>query len=171
MILGDDHLQQKCLIMKNQVKINDQFNDWTVIGYSDPKVYDNGRIIHKVLCRCKCGFEYIHPIQQLKKLTRCRQCDFSTRPLKHKDKLVGMKFGKLTVMRLAEQKVFKRPRISWICKCECGKELIVCGENLVSGNSKSCGKCRGKKSKRAPSFTHEDLTNKRYNKILVIDRV
>lgn len=51
--------------------------------------------------------------------------------------LVGKRFGKLTVIeRMANSKAHKT---RWLCKCECGNEVIVVGSNLRSGNTTSCG--------------------------------
>ncbi len=35
----------------------------------------------------------------------------------------------------------------WLCRCDCGKETVVCGGNLTSGNTKSCG-CSHKEAMR-----------------------
>lgn len=32
-------------------------------------------------------------------------------------------------------------RVEWFCKCRCGNQLWVRSSNLLTGNSKSCGKC------------------------------
>ena len=56
--------------------------------------------------------------------------------VKIKDK-VGMRFGKLTVVSLAEP--YYSPRgvklTSWLCSCDCGNEKIIMGCSL-SRNSK-----------------------------------
>lgn len=57
---------------------------------------------------------------------------------KFKD-LKNKKFGKLLVIeRFGYDKVY---RITWRCKCECGKESILQSTALISSNTKSCGKC------------------------------
>jgi len=50
--------------------------------------------------------------------------------------LTGKKFGKLTVIKEAEQKGYIR---YWQCKCECGTIKNIRQVSLTSGNSKSCG--------------------------------
>ena len=50
--------------------------------------------------------------------------------------LVGKKFGRLTVVefdRLQNHKTY------WKCVCDCGLTVVVKGNNLRSGNTKSCG--------------------------------
>jgi hypothetical protein len=51
--------------------------------------------------------------------------------------MVGRKFGKLTVIREAESKLYKDG--GWLCKCDCGKEIIASETNLFSGEAIGCG--------------------------------
>ncbi len=51
--------------------------------------------------------------------------------------LVGMKFGRLTVVSFS--RLTNCRRSMWICQCECGKEVEVEGSSLKNGNTKSCG--------------------------------
>ena len=52
----------------------------------------------------------------------------------------GDRYGRLTVIRETTKEERKNPagRNYW-CKCDCGKEIIVYGHNLKTGNTKSCG--------------------------------
>lgn len=63
--------------------------------------------------------------------------------------ITGRKFGRLTVIKFA---FIKDKIIRWVCKCDCGKESIICGTSLKSGNTKSCG-C-SKKGEGNHCFTH-----------------
>lgn len=58
--------------------------------------------------------------------------------------LVGQKFGHLTVIKRAENKIFPSgySASQWLCKCDCGNETIILGSNLTSGNSQSCIYCK-----------------------------
>ena len=50
--------------------------------------------------------------------------------------LIGQKYGRLTVVefdRLQNHKTY------WKCVCDCGLTVIATGNNLRSGNTKSCG--------------------------------
>lgn len=51
--------------------------------------------------------------------------------------LTGQKFGRLTVKERAENS--KQNRARWKCICDCGREVIVEGQHLRSGVTKSCG--------------------------------
>lgn len=50
--------------------------------------------------------------------------------------LVGNKYGRLTVIEFVE---LKNHKTYWKCACDCGLTVIVTGNNLRSGNTKSCG--------------------------------
>lgn len=50
--------------------------------------------------------------------------------------LVGERYGRLTVVsfdRLQNHKTY------WKCACDCGMTVVATGNNLRSGNTKSCG--------------------------------
>ena len=50
--------------------------------------------------------------------------------------LVGQRFERLTVVSLAEVRN-GRPR--WACRCDCGVDVVVAGNHLRSGATRSCG--------------------------------
>lgn len=49
--------------------------------------------------------------------------------------LTGKKFGKLTAVRI----VTRKPRIIWLCTCECGGTKEVQASLIANGSVKSCG--------------------------------
>lgn len=49
--------------------------------------------------------------------------------------LTGQKFGKLKVVEYS----YSKDKPHWLCICDCGKEIIVNGNSLKRGNTKSCG--------------------------------
>ena len=53
------------------------------------------------------------------------------------ENLVGKKFGKLTVLKRVENDKYQRTK--WLCKCDCGNEVIVSANQLKRGKTKSCG--------------------------------
>jgi 5-methylcytosine-specific restriction endonuclease McrA len=62
----------------------------------------------------------------------------------------GEKFWRLTCIRL--NNVGKHSRSYFLFKCDCGKEKVLLGSGVKSGNTKSCGclSTESKKSKRLP---------------------
>lgn len=53
----------------------------------------------------------------------------------------GTRFGSLTV--IGESAARQHNQVSWICRCDCGKECFVAGASLFSGNTSSCGCKKG----------------------------
>ena len=56
-------------------------------------------------------------------------------------KLVGKRFGKLTVIKLAKERLSDN-RITWTCKCDCGKEIdrtsVYLNDNRTATHSCGC---------------------------------
>ena len=80
--------------------------------------------------------------------------------------LLGQRFGKLTVVDKGDP-IRRNNGVqipTWVCKCDCGKIITVRSTNLKSGHTVSCGCAR--KNNLPKSF--EDLTGKRYGKLVVV---
>ncbi len=71
--------------------------------------------------------------------------------------LTGQTFGRLTAIKWAGTN--KQGNSEWLCKCECGKKVVVNSQRLKSGKTRSCGclsseiiavrnKCRSKYNAR-----------------------
>lgn len=54
------------------------------------------------------------------------------------NQLTGQRFGKLTVIKRAEQNS-KSGNAMWVCKCDCTNDVTVIGSHLRSGHTTSCG--------------------------------
>ena len=50
----------------------------------------------------------------------------------------GERFGRLTAISPTEERDCQRS-VVWLCKCDCGKEKVLVGNSLTTGNSESCG--------------------------------
>lgn len=76
-----------------------------------------------------------------------------------KDKMVGLTFGKLTVLKRYEKdRVLKSRCLRYLCKCECGNEVVVNGNSLRTGHTTSCGCAR-------KGINQVDLTGKKSGEI------
>lgn len=51
------------------------------------------------------------------------------------DLMIGLKFARLTVIKRDSKPRGKH----YLCRCDCGKEVVVLGANLRSAARKSCG--------------------------------
>lgn len=65
--------------------------------------------------------------------------------------LTGQRFGRLTVIK--RDGTNKNGSATWLCKCDCGTEKVVCGRELVKGDTKSCGCSRHDPRKHGMSGT------------------
>lgn len=79
---------------------------------------------------------------------------------------INDKFGRLTVLKL----IFNPKKTSYLCKCDCGKEIIIQKKHqLTSGNTTSCGcyaleirrKPPGEKSLNAMEYSYRYHSKKR----------
>lgn len=68
----------------------------------------------------------------------------------------GQRYGKLTVLKFIGDK-------KWLCRCDCGNEIIVRSCNLSNGHTNSCGCLR--------QWRLQDLTGQRFGKLLVLEYV
>lgn len=69
--------------------------------------------------------------------------------------LVGNKYGRLEVLKLAEKRLSgKRYRYFWLCKCECGEQKTVRTDGLTSGNVQSCGCLKKEQDRRNLTANH-----------------
>lgn len=107
-------------------------------------------------CSCECGREKIVDSQLLKKgsITDCG-CRIN-------DRLVGEKFGRLTVISNTGKR--KGGKVIWLCRCDCGNltEVMTCNLNMNKKNStQSCGCLRLEK------HTKHNLSHTNLYKILV----
>ena len=81
-------------------------------------------------CNCDCGNEVITRTNGLVtgNTTSCGCI--------HSPNLIGMKFGRLTVVKELESHT---PQRRWMCQCECGGIVEANSHTLTSGHTQSCG--------------------------------
>ena len=101
-------------------------------------------------CRCDCGKEVIKAKQYFfrkKNPVKNCGCEIDYKRGVRKD-LVGRKFNKLIVLKLDHTNLNNRH--FWLCRCDCGNEVVVAGGHLYTGHNKSCGcyndilRCQGR---------------------------
>lgn len=93
----------------------------------------------KWLCMCDCGRETVVFTSNLTRgHTKSCGCRRANNPLE------GKKFWYLTAIERVEPPESDHGKVkqTWYrCMCDCGRETIVRGHLLISGHTKSCGKC------------------------------
>ena len=73
--------------------------------------------------------------------------------------LVGQKFHMLTVLKFYD---VQNGMSRWLCRCDCGNEVIVYGRHLKSGNTMSCG-CYHKEHNHEFGYKHGGSNTRLYN--------
>ncbi|MBU3186530.1 hypothetical protein [Clostridium estertheticum] len=76
--------------------------------------------------------------------------------------ITGQTFGRLTVISYSGKN--KSRHSLWLCKCNCGNEIIVNGASLKNGGTQSCG-CLHKEKMQEMKFI--DLTGQRFGRLVV----
>ena len=85
----------------------------------------------------------------------------------NREDLTGRKFGRLTVIGPAEDRITpsgqRKPH--WVCKCDCGSEVIVAGTHLKSGHTQSCGCFQSENTSKAKFV---DIAGQRFGKLVAL---
>lgn len=78
--------------------------------------------------------------------------------------LTGQRFGKLTALSRAENRVTSSGSqvVMWNCLCDCGNTTVVSRANLTSGHTLSCG-CSGRK--------YNDIVGTKYGRLTIIEEL
>ena len=84
-----------------------------------------------------------------------------------RNNLVGKRFGRLIVLKRMQNHPINN-KVQFLCKCDCGKETIVTSDNLQRGHTLSCGCYKYEQEKEC---NVKDLSNQKFGKLLVINRV
>lgn len=123
------------------------------------------------ICLCDCG--------TIKSISSCalrsgatQSCGCLNREIitgkSNAHNLCGMRFGRLTVVERAKNRIAPsgQARAMWLCRCDCGNTAVVSSQSLKTGHTKSCG-CAPTKQRGSGLI---DLTGKRFSKLLVLER-
>lgn len=79
--------------------------------------------------------------------------------------LTGQRFGRYLVTARGQSRPGEK-RAYWLCRCDCGSEVVVRGKNLRNGTSRSCG-CLTSEVARTKVV---DLTGQRFGRLFVVAR-
>lgn len=68
----------------------------------------------------------------------------------------GMRIGKVTVLHKSKDRAVRvvatgveyRPPVSWVCRCECGREWVVPASRITPTTPASCNECADRSIKR-----------------------
>lgn len=121
------------------------------------------------MCQCECGNTALCSTHDLNR-GGTKSCGCLQRELaksigaitggRNLIDLTGKKFGRLTVVKRADNDKNGSPR--WQCKCDCGKFVSVYGSSLRSGETQSCG-CLNREISSKKNKTHGLSKTKLYS--------
>ena len=138
------------------IEVNKLLSEYNLKLYDS--VYLNVRHPHKWICKCGNIIES-RSWDNIKRRNAllCTDCTgFKSKPFNIEDYL-GLKFGRLTVIREADDSSTKHRKL--LCICECGKIKSYYLNSLNKGTSKSCGCLQNE---------FEDFTGKIVNRLTVV---
>lgn len=118
---------------------------------------ENYKSRHYCHCRCICGKEKDYKAYALKvgdaKSCGCLQHNGLSHVIHD---LTNKRFGRLVALYYSGES-------KWYCKCDCGAEVDVLSQSLISGTTKSCG-CFSRDTARKLKLTH-GMTKTRFYSI------
>ena len=106
------------------------------------------------LCKCDCGKEISVRGTDLRS-GAIISCGCHKKEILSKN-LTGKKFGLLTVIDKIDGN--KHGNL-WLCKCECGNEILVTTNHLTTGNTQSCGCLTSKNENKIALWLKEHNIN------------
>jgi len=118
------------------------------------------------LCACDCGAQKAvyggHLRNGRTRSCGCLHREASTarharRPRKD---IAGLRFGRFVVTRYAGND--RHGAATWVCTCDCGTQKVVCGANLRSGTTLSCG-CLRREACAEQAYRHGHAGRGRYS--------
>lgn len=120
------------------------FGKLLVVEQADKICLENNNTIYTWRCKCECGNETIVRGWNLISghTQSCGHCSFELIDNTRRIDLNGKKFSRLTVMRQAGSSL-------WLCKCNCGNEIVAHTTKLITGVTTSCGCLRSEKISKA----------------------
>lgn len=148
------------------LNVGEVYGKWTVIAAAERKTH--------YLCRCGCGTEREVHKNSLRHGYSV-SCGCHVPELKRSrtaDKLVGQRFGRLTVLSFSSSRKRgnEEPELLWTCKCDCGNECEASTHILNSGHKNSCG-CLQKEMRASYGWTAkiDDKAGKRFGRLTAIE--
>ena len=145
-----------------------RFGRLTVISRAENHVSKNGNSRTAWICKCECGNELVvMGLNLTRKHTVSCGCARKDGRKKLIVNITGQRFGKLTAIRHVE---IDRKGTYWLFRCDCGNEKEMLLQNVKSGKSTSCGKCKHSIQKGIIGKSY-DVTGQRFDRLVAVERI
>lgn len=122
-----------------------KFGRLTVIEQAPSHKTPNGSIVTMWRCECDCGTKDVLRSSKNLRTVPTPSCGCYKSEKTSERKLIDLteqRFGRLTVVRRVDA---ENTGTSYLCKCDCGKEIVALANNLRRGHTTSCGCYREEK--------------------------
>lgn len=114
-------------------------------------------------CQCSCG-NTTRVVTSNLTSAKTKSCGCYRRTFRAVDMPAGQRFGRLVIVECAGR--VKRIR-QWLCRCDCGNEVIVRRDSLTTGKTQSCGCLLREKALASCSARRRDLVGVRFGRLVV----
>lgn len=151
--------------------VGKRFGKLTVRAYDGFEHHGRNKV-HWYVCDCDCGTKGFRTTRSclLKGDTKSCGCAHKDAGNAVLEDLTGQRFGRLTVVERAPNRVSKSGKtrsIMWLCRCDCGVEKAFAARALKTGMTRSCG-CLQKE--RVSDALTLDLVGQRFAHVTVLNR-
>lgn len=143
--------------MSKRIDLTGQkFSHLTVLKLDEEKTKNSGRTHWIVECDCEDHTTFSVSSSNLKSgnSTKCKYCKA--------ENLLGQRFERLTVTKRI---IDDKDHVMWEATCDCGNKIIVRGDSLRTGHTRSCG-CLQKEV--VGSINKKDLVGQKFGRLTVI---
>ena len=151
---------------KYQDLTGQRFGKLKVVERTEDHISPSGYKYVMWRCQCDCG-NFVNVRTADLKNNGTQSCGCLHKEMLSKAKLIdltGQVYERLTVIKRVDDYISPSGshQVQWLCKCKCGKEVIVTGNNLKNGNSKSCG-CYNRELLPKINSTHNASNTRLYH--------
>lgn len=121
------------------------FGRWKVISRAEPPIYIKNNSGVWWLCECTCEKHTRKIIKSQSLISgKSKSCGCLHKETVGKlnfTDLTGKRFGRLTVIKQSNAPETNKNKSAtyWLCRCDCGSEVVVIAANLNNGHTQSCG--------------------------------
>ena len=137
------HLKGENLKKDYSNLIGEKFGELTILDISEPMTKLGSQRI--ATCICLCGRE-IKTLLTYIINGRTKTCGYCSKSVRRKDYsyLIGQSIGKLTILSHVDDPNAAKEKDNHLCKCSCGREVVLPISEIVDGVITSCLECERK---------------------------
>lgn len=150
--------------------IGKTYGCYKILGIGEPSVLPGGQKKKNYICECVICNNIRH-LNAYKVTHNCYQSCNNCKPHQQKTstQMIGMKFGRLTVIQRVDNYIQPngQTKVMYKCICDCGNETIVSSSHLTSKHTTSCGCFHLEVMRELPI---KDLTGQQFGKLTVIGK-